>query len=49
MIFGVVTAVEMGVNVGELLAVVLGVAVALGTAMLATWAFVKVWRDKGGP
>jgi len=46
---GIVTAVEMGAGVGELLAVGLGVIVALIVTVLATWVFVKAWRDRGGP
>ena len=44
----IVTSVEMGVNVGELLAIVIGVIVALITAALATWLLIKVWRGRGG-
>jgi len=46
---GIVTAVEMGADIGELLAIGLGVLVALIVTVLATWAFVKAWRDRGGP
>ena len=44
-----VTAVEVGADIGELLAIGLGVLVALIVTVLATWAFVKAWRDRGGP
>lgn len=43
---GAMTAIEMGANVGELLAISLGVLVALLVVGLATWAFVQAWRDR---